>query len=322
MSAPRRGSMGFYPRVRARQIRPRINSWPNYFNEQPILLGFPVYKSYTTHAILIDTYDKSPMYGKEVIKACCVLESPPIYVIGLKLYTKSTYYLKSLKTIFSNKIPEKILKYTKHFTNSKSDLNILDELKDKITEIRAIVATQPYLTTIGKKKPEIFEIKIGGKLEKVIEYSKKILGKEIKVNEVLKEGQLVDIIGVTKGKGFQGVVKRFGVKVLPRWHKHRKGARKVGAIGPIKPTLMRFVPRAGQTGFHRRTEYNKLILLINNDTKLINKKGGIKHYGEIRNQYVVILGSTMGPPKRILFLRFPIRPLKYLRSYKVVKVVT
>jgi len=50
---------------------------------------------------------------------------------------------------------------------------------------------------------------------------------------VFKEGQYVDVIAVTKGKGFQGVIKRFHVH--RRQHKSEKGVRKVGAIGSRGP---------------------------------------------------------------------------------------
>jgi len=318
MSSPRRGSMGFYPRVRARSIRVRIKSWPNY--NEPILLGFPAYKVGMISSILLDSYEKSHMFGKEVIKACTVLEAPPIFVLALKLYQKTFEGLKSLTTIVANNIPEKISKYM-DFPNKGKTLEEIDSYINKTNEIRAIVATQPYLTGIGKKKPDIFEIKIGGDLNSALSYARNILGKEVKVKEVLKESSLVDIIGVTKGKGFQGVVKRFGVKILPKWHKHRKGSRKVGSIGPIEPTLMRFVPRPGQMGFHRRTEYNKLIISIGEDPNQINPKGGFPHYGLIKTNYILLYGSVMGPPKRIIFLRYPIRPPERIWKYQLVKAV-
>ena len=320
MSSPRRGSMGFYPRVRARSIRVRVKSWPSI--KEAVLLGFPAYKVGMLSSILLDAYEKSHLFGKEVIKACTVLEAPPVYVLGLKLYKKEMGALKSLTTIFSKDIPKKIKDHLDITTKSNKDLSFIDEVKDHIAEIRTIVATQPFLTGIGKKKPEIFEIKIGGELNSAIEYAKRIFGKEVSVKEVFKELSLVDVIGVTKGKGFQGVVKRFHVKVLPKWHKHRKGSRKVGSIGPIEPSLMRFVPRPGQMGFHRRTEYNKLILQIGEDPNSINPKGGFKHYGLVKNNYILLLSSIIGPPKRVVFLRYPIRPQKRIWKYQLVKIVT
>jgi len=317
MSSPKRGSMSFYPRVRAKSLRITVKSWPAV--NEPVLLGFPAYKAFMCSAILLDNYEKSPTFGKEIIKACTILETPPIFIVGLKFYTKQGSYLKSLTTIFTDNIPDKIKKHIKIVFRSKKTINDVEQIKDKIVEIRALALTQPFLTSLGKKKPEIYEIKIGGDTSKAIEYGKSILGKEISIDEVFKELQVVDIIGVTKGKGFQGVVKRFGVKILPKWHKHRKGSRKVGSIGPIEPTLMRFVPRPGQMGFHRRTEYNKQIIQISKEP--INKKGGIPHYGIIKNHCIVLLGSVMGPPKRPVFLRYPIRGIKKIKTFKLIKLL-
>ncbi len=316
MSAPRRGSMGFYPRVRAKSIRIRVRSWPNYGETR--LLGFPAFKVGMASAILLDMYEKSPLFGKEVVKACTILETPPVFVLGIKIYKNEMGELKSAATVFAEKIPDKISKYL-GFHPKGGDIEKLFSIKN-IAEVRAIVATEPFLTGIGKKKPDLFEIKIGGDVNSALEYAKKILGKEIRVNEVLNELSFVDAIGVTKGKGFQGVIKRFGVKELPKWHKHRKGSRKVGSIGPIEPSMMRFVPRPGQMGFHRRTEYNKLIIKVGNEPSEINVKEGFKHYGIVKTNYVVLLGSVMGPSKRVIFLRYPIRPPALPKKYQLLKI--
>ncbi len=186
--------------------------------------------------------------------------------------------------------------------------NITSNL-DKISYLRLLISTQPYLIpSLGKKTPDIVEVQIdGGNIESQIEYAMKLLGKTLSVRDIFKEGQLVDIIGVTKGHGFQGVIKRYGVQELPRWHKHRKGSRKVGTKGPSLGTPS-YVPQPGQMGFHRRTEYNKRILRISDNVDQINPKGGFVRYGVVKNTYLLIEGSTIGSIKRPLFLRYPIRP--------------
>jgi len=71
------------------------------------------------------------------------------------------------------------------------------------------------VSSIPKKIPEIRELRIsGGSVEGQIKYAKDILGKELKINDVVKEGDMIDTIAVTKGKGFQGHVKRWGVSAL------------------------------------------------------------------------------------------------------------
>jgi len=77
---------------------------------------------------------------------------------------------------------------------------------------------------------------------------------------------MIDIIGVTKGKGFESTIKRFGTKKLPR--KTHRGLRRIGCIGAWHPARVRFeVPRAGQLGYHHRTELNKKVYRIGANLK-------------------------------------------------------
>src|SRR3989344_4144001 len=80
-----------------------------------------------------------------------------------------------------------------------------------------------------------------------------------KLDKVFNENQNVDVHAVTKGKGTQGPVKRFGVGL--KQHKSETGIRRVGSLGDWKAKTWR-VAHAGQTGFHKRTEYNKKIFLF------------------------------------------------------------
>jgi len=138
---------------------------------------------------------------------------------------------------------------------------------------------------------------------------KGLLGKTISVGEVFKEGQMVDVISVTKGKGFQGPVKRWGVKILS--HKARKTKRGIATLGPWKPPRVLYsVPRAGQMGYFQRTEHNKRILKIGTDGSEVSPKGGFIRYGPVRGTYILLDGSLLGPNKRLVRLRYPARPPK------------
>jgi len=121
----------------------------------------------------------------------------------------------------------------------------------------------------------------------------------------------VDTIAVTKGKGFQGPVKRFGVRIQYGKAKRSSKARVVGSIGPWSPSrTMWTVPMAGQMGYHKRTEYNKKILKIGEATEVdeINPEGGFVKYGLVKNNYVLLKGSVPGPSKRLVMLRKAVRP--------------
>ncbi len=203
---------------------------------------------------------------------------------------------------------DKSLKYGYKFLEGDWESKLDRLLSRRLVDVRAIVSTIPVVTGVGKKKPEILEIKIGGgELGDRIEYARKILGSAVYVSDTFKEGQFIDIIGVTKGKGFQGVIKRFGVKELPRWHKHRKGSRRIGARSPGFGTISP-VPQAGQMGFHRRTEYNKRIIKIGFNGLEATPSGGFLGYGIVKTHYILVQGSVIGPRKRTLVLRHPIRP--------------
>jgi ribosomal protein L3 len=81
------------------------------------------------------------------------------------------------------------------------------------------------------------------------------------VNTVFAENEFIDVLGVTKGKGMEGVIARWGVKRLPR--KTHRGLRKVACIGAWHPSRVSFtVARAGQRGYFHRTEKNKRIFRI------------------------------------------------------------
>ena len=123
----------------------------------------------------------------------------------------------------------------------------------------------------------------------------------------LMNGQFIDTISVSKGKGWQGPVKRWGIRILQ--HKSNKTKRGVAALGPWKPPRIRYtVPRAGQMGYHQRTEFNKRILRIGENGEDVTPEGGFLRYGQVRSTYIMLRGSITGPAKRLVRLRYPARP--------------
>ncbi|MEB3862297.1 MAG: 50S ribosomal protein L3 [Desulfurococcales archaeon] len=319
-SAPRRGSLGFSPRKRASRLVPRVKTWPDIDLGEPALLGFLGYKVGMSHAFVIDDRKGKPTFGKEIFVPITIIETPPVYVLAVRTYgydpNRGRYILGEAWAT----PPEELELHRKIPTLGSFDtdamLSKIESRLDKAREVRVIIASQPKLAGgLSKKKPDLLEVKVGGvdDVASLYEYAKKKLGTTVTVGEVFKAGQLIDIIGVTKGKGFQGVVKRWGVKELPRWHKHRKGSRRIGARSHGKGVFWE-TPQAGQTGFHRRTEYNKRILLIDDDAYKIVPAGGFLHYGVVKSTYIAIAGSAPGTPKRPLVLRHPVRPPSWYLS--------
>jgi len=152
------------------------------------------------------------------------------------------------------------------------------------------------------------------------------LKKKIPVSSVFNQNEMVDIMGVTKGKGFEGVITRWGTATLPR--KTHRGLRKVSCIGAWHPARVRYtIARAGQRGYHHRTEINKKIYRVGaaalgedkkinyNATtatdlteKAITPMGGFPHYGQVDEDYIMLKGCVMGPKKRVITLRRSLIP--------------
>ncbi len=318
--APRRGSLAVKPRKRASRLVPRVKTWPEVVSDKPLPLAFLVYKAGMTHVYMIDDRPGTATHGKEIFMPVTVVEAPPMVVTAVRVYgydpniglytlTEAWAQPEELKKKYNLDIDRVVPRL--RFPDPDKAIKRIESLIDKIYDVRIIAMTQPRLVGgLSKKKPDVLEIKIGGgsSIEERLKYAIGLLGGTISIRDVFREGQLVDVIGVTKGKGFAGVIKRFGVKELPRWHKHRKGSRKVGTRGPATSFSWSEVPQPGQLGFHRRTEYNKRILKIGDNGYEITPAGGFLHYGIVRSTYAIIAGSLPGPPKRPLVLRHPVRP--------------
>jgi len=191
-------------------------------------------------------------------------------------------------------------------------------MKKYCTVIRVIAHTQMKLMRKRQKKAHIMEIQLnGGTIAEKIDWARRRFEKQIAVDEVFVTDEMMDVIGVTKGKGYKGVTSRWHTKKLPR--KTHKGLRKVACIGAWHPSRVQFtVARAGQKGYHHRTEINKKIYRIgrggkdskNNAStdqditeKTITPMGGFPHYGEVNCDYLMLKGCTVGPKKRVLTLR-------------------
>jgi large subunit ribosomal protein L3 len=310
---PRRGSMGFSPRKRAKAETPHIKSWPEGL-AKPKIQGFLGYKAGMTHAHIVDYRPTSTTSGKEVLMPVSVVETPPIKVAAVRGYKKTNHGLQTAGEIWADKLDPEL---TKKISIAKKEKKKNWDFTKDADELRVIIYTQPKLVTgIPKKTPEIREFRIaGGVIDDQIKYAKEILGKEVNIKDTLREGDMIDTIAVTKGKGFQGHVKRWGVKLLT--HKNSKHRRMIGTQGSWHPNWVQAtVPNAGQMGYHQRTEYNKRILKIGENGEEITPSGGFPNYGVIRNSYILLHGSIPGPTKRLISMRDAIR---YQRGVKVEK---
>ncbi len=289
---PRHGSMQFWPRVRASRPYARIRSWNS--TSKDAVHGFLGYKAGMTHIIGIDTHKNSATKGEEISIPVTIIECPPMKIAGIRFYKKNVRGLYPATEVLF-KVDKEL---ARKITISKKTHTLEGIKPEEYVEAKLLVYSQPKLSGVGKKRPELFEIGLFGTVADKVKFAQENHDKELFINNVFKEAEYVDIHAVTKGKGLQGVVKRFGVPFKP--HKTEKGVRRVGTLGAWSAqghTLYR-VPHPGQMGYHLRTEYNKQILKISNKPEEVNPKGAFLQYGNVKSSYVIIFGSVAGARKR------------------------
>jgi large subunit ribosomal protein L3 len=325
-SKPRRGSRAYSPRKRARSINARIRSWPEV-DGPARLQGFAGYKAGMTHAIIVDPRPKSTTSGQEIQIPVTIIEVPPMKVAAIRVYKDGPYGLQCLTEVWADKLdrdlerllPIRKAKEEKGKKKAKGKEKEEDEEGDgkkkasgelsvedsQVDEVRILMHTMPRLIFgVPKKKPDMIEVRIGGgTIKDRLTLARDYLGKEIKITDYVKEpGKVVDLIAVTKGKGFQGAIKRWGVKLLV--HKNSKHRRQTGTMGPWHPNyVMSTVPLAGQMGFHQRTDLNKTIIKVGENGEEVTPSGGFVRYGKVANPYLLIYGTIPGPAKRMIRIR-------------------
>ncbi|KAJ1548213.1 60S ribosomal protein L3 [Cladochytrium tenue] len=332
---PRHGSLGFLPRKRSRTHRGRVKAFPRDDPKKPVhLTAFMAYKAGMTHIVRDLERPGSKMHKKEIVEAVTILETPPMVVVGVVGYVETPRGLRSLTTVWAEHLSDEVkrrfyknwyhskkkafTKYAQKYAvdSAKPIQQQLERIKKYCQVVRVIVHTQISLVKIGQKKAHVMEIQLnGGSISDKVDWAREHFEKTIKVADVFGQNEMIDVIGVTKGHGYSGVVSRWGVKKLPR--KTHRGLRKVACIGAWHPSrVMYSVARAGQDGYHHRTEVNKKIYRIGAKgdeksgatefdltVKGITPLGGFPHYGIVNEDWIMVKGCTVGVKKRVVTLR-------------------
>jgi len=296
--------MQYWPRVKAKRQYAKVRSWTN--NSKDAILGFMGYKVGMTHVMGIDTRKTSTSKGEEISVPVTVIECPPLKIAGIRLY-KNAYKGKQVSTEILFKVDKDL---SRKITVQKVYKTIADVDKlnpSDYTDVRVLVYTQPRFAGVSKKRPELFEVAMSGNVSDKIKFIKDNHDKELLLNTFFKDGEFVDVHAVTKGKGLQGPVKRFGVAF--KNHKTEKGVRRVGTLGGWSGQghFLYRVAHPGQMGYHLRTEFNKHIIKVGSKAEDVNPLGGWPHYGLVKTSYVLIKGSVAGPQKRAILLTKPMR---------------
>lgn len=300
---PRLGSMQYWPRKRARHSLARIRSWAANNKAKP--LGFIGYKAGMTYVVATDNRAKSLTKGEKISLPVTIVDCPEMTVVGICFYKKSLLGVRKLTSIFMTK-PSKEL--ARKISLPKKEAKKIEDITNFV-DLRLLVQSNPRKTPIGNKKPKLLEIALGGSKEDKLAYAKEIMGKSISIEQIFESGELVDVHGITKGKGFQGTVKRFGVPI--KQHKGEKVKRGIGNLGAWTPKRVQFtVPQPGKMGYHLRTEYNKQVIKVGDNGSEVTPKSGLTKYGIVKNNYLLLHGSLPGSRKRALVVTMAIRPNK------------
>jgi large subunit ribosomal protein L3 len=296
-NSPRKGSLQYWPRKRARKILPSPNWKALDSDSQKKLNSFIVYKAGMASAYVKDDTADSMTKGKKIIVPVTILECPPLKIFSIRFYKNG----KVMKETLAEGLDKELKKKVKLPTTAKK----LDDFGTGYDDIRVIAYSVVKKTNI-KKTPDLSEISLGGSLDEKIKFIKDNLGKEILISQIFEKGELVDLRGLTKGKGFQGPVKRFGITL--KSHKSEKGQRRPGALGSFHPgRTTRYAPMAGQIGMFTRITYNNKILGLG---KAEDKFMKIKNFGDIKTDYLIVAGSVQGPAKRQLLVTPSLRKTK------------
>jgi large subunit ribosomal protein L3 len=324
---PRRGSLAYSPRKRAKSPIPRYQSWADPQGE-PTLQGIAGYKVGMTHVIMVDDHKFSPTEGKDIMVPVTIVEIPPMKVAALRAYTFDSYGAHAMTEVWAEAQDRDLsrrISLPKEHDRPAAIEKITAGIKEgAVCDVFVLAHTIPdRVSGIPKKVPDLMEIRIGGKdLQKRFDYGLSILGTEIQPSGFIDEGTYVDVTAITKGKGTQGPVKRWGVKLRKR--KHAVGReRHIGNLGPWNPHHVRWqVPQLGQMGYQQRTEFNKRLLKVGTSGEEVTPAGGFLHYGLVRNPYLVIKGSIPGPVKRLVRVRPAIRRGEHKVRVPVIEFVS
>jgi len=312
---PRKGSLGFGPRTRAASETPRFNSWPDD-EGQPGLQGFAGYKAGMTHVTLINDEPDSPREGMEETVPVTVVETPPMRAVALRAYEDTPYGQRPLTEVWADEFHEELDRAldVPEEHDAEAPEEQIREAHDAgdLGDVRVITHTVPTeVPAVPRKKPDVMETRVGGgSLADRLDFGLDLVadGGEHTTNDVFRAGEYADVAAVTKGKGTQGPVKRWGVQKRKGKHARQGWRRRIGNLGPWNPSRVRStVPQQGQTGYHQRTELNKRLIDIG-DGDEPTVEGGFVNYGEVDGPYTLVKGSVPGPDQRVVRLRPAVRP--------------
>merc|ERR1712141_828705 len=232
---------------------------------------------------------------KEVVEAVTIIETPPVVVVGVVGYIETPRGLRTFKTVWAEHLSEECRRrFYKNWYRSKKKAftraskkwqedgakeieKDFAKMKKYCKVIRVIVHTQMKLLKKRQKKAHVMEVQInGGTIAQKVDWARERLEKQVNVGQVFAEDESIDVIGVTKGKGYN-----HRTEINKKIYRMGKGVHQDG--GKVVKN-------------NASTDYDLT-------EKTITPMGGFPHYGELNNDFVMLLGATPGPKKRVITLR-------------------
>ena len=185
---------------------------------------------------------------------------------------------------------------TRIFTDAGESIpvTLIEASPNRITQVKTVESDgySAVQVAVGKKRAALVNKAIAGHYAKAkveagrslweFRVDAKDLGKyqvggELKADEVFKAGQIVDVAGVTKGKGFQGTIKRHHFTMGDATHGNSLSHRSPGSIGQ-RQTPGRVFPgkkMSGHMGAVRQSMMNLEVVQIDTERHLIAIKGSV-----------------------------------------------
>lgn len=236
-SAPRHGSLKFLPKKRCVRPRGTPKSFPKDDAKQPIhLTAFIGFKAGMTHVVREAEKPGSAINKKEVVEPVTIIETPPLKVVGVTGYINTPDGPRSIKTVWAARLSDEVRRrfYRNWFSSKKKAFTKASKkyesddgkksidrdlalLKKYAVSIRAICHTQMKGLSLRQKKAHLIEIQVnGGSVAEKVDWCYSNFEKEVAVNTVFAKNEMIDCIGITKGRGYHGVTSRWHTKKLPR----------------------------------------------------------------------------------------------------------
>jgi len=131
-SAPRRGSLAYLPRGRAKSMEARIRAWPKVNSDEPKLLAHAGFKAGCVQIVNIDDREKTPNYGKQLVSLGTVIVTLPVLIVGIRGYSKDPNGKHAEFDLYADNLPKNISKLFKN----KDKESLLDYTEKSIKKIK------------------------------------------------------------------------------------------------------------------------------------------------------------------------------------------